>query len=442
MRIVFYVVVALVAAIVTFVLAVVIHRLSHRYRLYPKVRERDVHTRPTPRLGGVAMFLGVGVAFGVGAFLPPLSLVYAEPGKILAVLGASTIIVLLGVADDIWDLDWLTKLAGQFIAAFVLAWQGVQIGVIPIPGGPQALISPYLSLGITVFAVVLVMNAINFIDGLDGLVAGVAIIANSVFFVYTYLISYGPTEQSDYFNLASLVTAVLIGAAAGFLPLNWHPAKLFMGDTGAMLVGLLMATSALAVTGQIDPSRVTGQGQSDPSDLLGASGLIPAFIPIILPLAILAVPLLDFGLAVFRRMRAGKSPFSADRQHLHHRLLDMGHSHFHAVLIFYAWTAAASIGCLLFLVIPDWWWPLALTLGAFVVCALVTLAPLSRRKRLEAAAQRAPDSPETDPFDRFDPLDAASALRSGGAEDADAEDARRLIERTDLPRAHPRKDTP
>jgi len=380
-RIVLYVLVALVAAGTTLVLSALIYRLSLRFRLYPTVRERDVHTRPTPRLGGVAMYLGVVIAFAVGAFIPQIHLVYAEPGKILAVLGAATMIVVLGVADDIWDLDWMTKLAGQFLAAFLLAWQGVQIGVIPIPGGSLALISPLMSLGATVFAVVLVMNAINFIDGLDGLVAGVAIIANGVFFVYTYVISYGPTEQSDYFNLAALVTAVLIGACAGFLPYNWHPAKMFMGDAGSMLVGLLMATSALAVTGQIDPARITGDGVTDPNDLLGASGLVPAFIPIILPIAVLVIPLLDFSLAVFRRLRAGKSPFAADRKHLHHRLLDMGHTHLTAVLLLYAWTAVASIGCFLFLIV-DWAWGLGFTLIGFVACTVATLLPSNGRSRL------------------------------------------------------------
>ena len=393
MRIVFYVIVALVAAGATFALTAAIHRLSLRYRLYPKLRERDVHTRPTPRLGGVAMFLGVAIALGVGALLPPLHLVYAEPGKVLAVLGAATMIVLLGVADDLWDLDWMTKLAGQFLAAFLLAWQGVQIGVIPIPGGPQALINPVLSLVITMFTVVLVMNAINFIDGLDGLVAGVAIIANGVFFVYSYVISYGSAEQSDYFNLASLVTAVLIGACVGFLPFNWHPAKLFMGDAGSMLVGLLMATSTLAVTGQIDPGRITGQGIADPDQVIGASGLVPAFIPIILPIAVLVIPLLDFALAMIRRLRAGKSPFAADRQHLHHRLLDMGHSHLRAVLLLYAWTAVASVGCFLFLIV-DWGWGLAFTLLGFVACTVATLLP--NGGRTESADPLEPE-PETVP---------------------------------------------
>jgi len=173
MRIVLYALVTGIAAVVTYGLAILIWKLSTKYRLYPKIRERDVHTRPTPRLGGVAMFLGMVVAFGVASQVPELSLVFSDAGKVLGILGAALIIVLIGVADDIWDLDWVTKLAGQIIAAGVLAWQGVQLQTLPIGG--QTIVSPYISLIITVLAVVLVMNAINFIDGLDGLVAGVAI---------------------------------------------------------------------------------------------------------------------------------------------------------------------------------------------------------------------------------------------------------------------------
>ena len=194
------------------------------------------------------------VAFAVGSFLPPLSLIYAEPQKVLAVLGAALLIVLIGIADDIWDLDWFTKLAGQIIAAGLLAWQGVQIGWFPVPG-TLVLLSPYLSLLLTIFVIVLVMNAVNFIDGLDGLVAGVATIASGAFFIYGYLVSYGPTDQSEYFNLAQFITAALIGACLGFLPWNWRrsddrPARLFMGDAGALLVGLLMATSTVALVGR------------------------------------------------------------------------------------------------------------------------------------------------------------------------------------------------
>ncbi|TAJ49735.1 MAG: undecaprenyl/decaprenyl-phosphate alpha-N-acetylglucosaminyl 1-phosphate transferase [Herbiconiux sp.] len=390
----FYLLVAAVSAVVTFVLAWVIFKLSHRYRLYPKIRERDVHTRPTPRLGGIAMFIGVVIAILVASQISWFDLVFSEPGKLWAIMGAALIIVLIGVADDIWDLDWLTKLAGQIIAAFLLAWQGVQIVSLPIGG--LTIGSSGMSLVITILAVVLVMNAINFIDGLDGLVAGVALIANGVFFLYSYLLAQD-TSPTDYFNLASLITAVLIGACAGFLPLNFHPAKLFMGDAGALLVGLLMATSAIAVTGQVDPAQ------------LGRSQLFPAFLPILLPFAILIIPLLDFGLAIFRRLRAGKSPFSADRKHLHHRLLDMGHSHLGAVLIFYGWTAVFSVGCLLLFVLQPYWLAFPFLGVGILVCAAITLFPLTRTKRREIMAQSADAGTlEARVTAVDDPLDAAA----------------------------------
>ncbi|EPR75949.1 Undecaprenyl-phosphate N-acetylglucosaminyl 1-phosphate transferase [Leifsonia rubra CMS 76R] len=398
MRIIFYLLVAGIAAIVTYALALLVLKLSLKYRLYPQVRQRDVHTRPTPRLGGVAMFFGILVAFAVASTLGNFSLIFNEPGKVFGLLGAALIIVIIGVADDIWDLDWLTKLAGQIIAAGVLAWQGVQLSTLPIGG--QTIVSPYVSLIITIFAVVLVMNAVNFIDGLDGLVAGVAVIANGVFFVYAYLLQ--SQAQTEYFNLASLSTAILIGACVGFLPINFHPAKMFMGDAGALLVGLLMAASAISVTGQVDASYLA---QPDKFTL----DFLPAFIPILLPVAVLVIPLLDFGLAIIRRLRAGKSPFTADRKHLHHRLLDMGHSHLHAVLILYSWTAVASVGVLAFTFVP-WRWAALMFVAGLAVCAAITLAPLSRRKAREAAAQRGGPEPESLTDDaRYDGLDAASA---------------------------------
>ncbi|PJJ61590.1 MraY family glycosyltransferase [Compostimonas suwonensis] len=391
-----FLLVAAIAAVVTFVLAIVVYKLSLKYKLYPQIRERDVHTRPTPRLGGVAMFVGVLVAFAVASQIPFFRLVFANPLPIYAILGAALLIVLIGVADDIWDLDWMTKLAGQFIAAGLVAWQGVQILSLPIGG--RTVGSGVMSVVITILAIVLTMNAINFIDGLDGLVAGVALIANGAFFLYSYLLVQD-TSPSNYFNLASLIAAVLVGVCAGFLPLNWHPAKLFMGDAGALLVGLLMATSAIAVTGQVDPAQ------------LDRAELLPAFIPILLPFAVLLIPLLDFGLAVIRRVRAGKSPFSADRQHLHHRLLDMGHSHLHAVLIFYAWTAVASLGFLLFYIVQPAWIAAAVLALGFIICTVLTLAPLSRRKSREAQAQSSSvDAPEAQERATLDPLDAASDI--------------------------------
>jgi UDP-GlcNAc:undecaprenyl-phosphate GlcNAc-1-phosphate transferase len=392
---------ALVTAIVTFGFSILVYKVALRFKLYPTIRERDVHTRPTPRLGGVAMFLGIvvafGIAFAVASNFQLLAVVFADPTPVFAILGAALPIVLVGIADDLWDLDWMTKLAGQFVAAGLVAWLGVQIYSLPIGGLTVG--SPWMSVAMTVIAIVLVMNAINFIDGLDGLVAGVALIANGVFFLYSYLLTV-KTSPSNYFSLASVIAVILVGACAGFLPLNWHPAKMFMGDTGAMLVGLLMATSAIAVTGQLDPASVEG---------LGKSNLLPAFIPIILPFAVLVIPLLDFGLAVLRRLQAGKSPFSADRKHLHHRLLDMGHAHLHAVLIFYGWTAVISIGCLLFFATHQLWIPITFLAVGLVVCTAITLAPLGRRKAQEAVAELTPaGSSGAQAAAQLDPLDAAA----------------------------------
>jgi UDP-GlcNAc:undecaprenyl-phosphate GlcNAc-1-phosphate transferase len=397
-----YALVALIAAAVTFALSVVVYRVGRRYRLHPEIRARDVHTRPTPRLGGVAMFGGVLVAFAIASQIPYFDTIFSQSAKIWAIIGAAAIIVVIGVADDLLDLDWMIKLAGQILTAGLLAWQGVAIVSLPIGGLTVG--SAWMSLVLTVFAVVFVMNAVNFIDGLDGLVAGVAIIGNGVFFIYSYLIVQ-QTNPNNYFNLASLISAITIGACVGLLPLNSRfgdsrPAKLFMGDGGAYLVGLLMATSGIAVTGQVDPVQFGAT--------FGRSSLIPAFLPILLPVAILVVPFLDFALAVTRRLLAGKSPFTADRKHLHHRLLDMGHSHLHAVLIFYAWTAVVSVGSLLIFVLRPWTLALIFIGVGLLVCAVLTLAPLSRRKSIEAAAQSAPDDEAHRAQAALDPLDEAS----------------------------------
>ncbi|SEC05106.1 UDP-GlcNAc:undecaprenyl-phosphate GlcNAc-1-phosphate transferase [Paramicrobacterium humi] len=398
-----YALIALAAMIITWVLSWGVYRFALRFKLYPPIRERDMHSRPTPRLGGLAMFLGVVAAAGIASLNPFFSVIFAEPGPIIAIIGATALIVILGIVDDLIDLDWMIKLAGQFLAAGLIAWLGVQIYSLPIGG--RTVGSSWMSFTMTVFAIVLVMNAVNFIDGLDGLVAGVALIANGVFFVYGYLLV-RQTQQFTFFNLSLLISAILVGVCAGFLPLNWHPAKMFMGDAGALLVGLLMATSAIAITGQIDPSTIeSGTGSSG----IGRSQLVGAFIPILLPLAILIVPLLDFGMAVFRRLRAGKSPFSADRMHLHHRLIDMGHSHIHAVVLFYAWTAVMSVSCLLLLIFDSGWWALGFCVVGVAVCMAATLAPLGRRKRLEVAAQLTADKDSTEALRENDPLDDASA---------------------------------
>ena len=358
----FYLVVALTAVAVGFVLALALWLLGVRYGWHREIRPRDVHQEPTPRLGGIAVYVAMVLATGVASQLPQFAEVFDNPRPIVAILVAGLIVVTLGVVDDLIDLDWLTKLSGQFIAAGVVAWQGVQIVSLPIGG--ITLFSPTLSLVLTVLAIVLVMNAVNFIDGLDGLAAGVALISNGVFFLYALVLSLGE-GGAPYFGLATLLAVLLAGALVGFLPLNWHPAKLFLGDSGALLVGLIMAVSAISVTGQIDPG------------VISPTQLLPAFLPVILPLAVLIVPLVDFSLAVGRRLRRGMSPFDADRAHLHHRLLDMGHSHRQAVLILYSWTAVLAIGTLMFLFVA-WYVALGIIVVGLIGATVVTLSPDNR----------------------------------------------------------------
>ncbi|MBZ4488517.1 undecaprenyl/decaprenyl-phosphate alpha-N-acetylglucosaminyl 1-phosphate transferase [Microbacterium sp. cx-55] len=378
-----YLLITAVTALVTFGLSWAVWRIAIRYKLHPPIRDRDVHTRPTPRLGGIAMFLGVLAAFAISSQNPFFSIFWADPMPVLSILGATLLIVLVGIADDLWDLDWMIKLGAQFLAAGIIAWFGeMQIYALPIGG--LTIGSSAMSFVLTVFAIVVVMNAVNFIDGLDGLVAGVCLISNGIFFVYSYVLT-RDIGSSTYFNLASFIAVVLVGACAGFLPFNWNRAKMFMGDSGALMLGLLMATSAIAITGQLNPATL------DPEQF-GRSQLLGAFIPILLPIAVVTLPLLDFGSAVLRRMRAGKSPFSPDRKHLHHRMLDMGHSDRAAVLIFYAWTAVIGIAVLLMYIATreDWfgqyWIGVAFGVVGISACLVVTLLPARRRIPASAPA--------------------------------------------------------
>lgn len=370
-----YALIVLVAAIVTYLACRIVYPLAMKHGWHPPVRERDVHSTPKPRLGGVAMYLGFAVAIIVASQIEQFHLVFGQPERVWAIVGATTLIMVIGVLDDFVDLDWMTKLGGQMISAVILAWQGVAITSLPIGGLTVG--SPLMSLAFTVLAVVLVMNAVNFIDGLDGLVAGIALIANGVFLLYSYFLS-AFAGQTGRFTMAALISAIIIGMCLGFLPINWNPAKMFMGDGGALQLGLLMATSAVAVTGEVDPMTIKSEQ------------FLPAFLPIVIPFAVLIVPLLDLTMAVVRRMSAGKSPFSADRKHLHHRLLDMGHTQLRAVLIFYAWTAVVSGGALLAFVLEDAWIALVFVTVGFIICTAFTVAPISRRKARELRAQKTP----------------------------------------------------
>lgn len=367
-----YLLAMLVAAAVTYLTTPLARWLALRTGAITAVRDRDVHATPIPRLGGVAMLLGMAVAMVLAAQMPFLEGVFVAPTA-WAILGAATLVGLLGAADDIWELDWVTKLTGQVLAAGLLVWLGdVQLYALPIAG--RTIGSSNLSLAATVLTVVVAINAVNFVDGLDGLAAGLIAIGGTGFFIYTYLLTQ-QTSATDYSNVASLVLAVLIGACLGFLPHNFHPARVFMGDSGSMVIGLTIAAAAIVVTGQFDSGTVTTRQQ------------FPAFLPIVLPVAVLVLPLLDMGLAVIRRLGAGKSPFHPDRHHLHHRLLQLGHSHRRAVVIMYLWTALFALGAAALAVWPTDRVVTVVALGA-VIAVLLTLGPLRGRALRDAHREK------------------------------------------------------
>jgi len=374
-----YLFVLLIAATVTYLTTPAVRRLAPRIGAVTPVRERDVHTVPIPRLGGTAIFFGIAVSMLMASQVPFFSGVFANRTAYVVLLSAGAV-CLLGVFDDLWELDAVTKAAGQALAAGILAWQGIQLLQLPIFG--SLIPSPYILILVTVVAVVVTINAVNFVDGLDGLAAGMVAIAGTAFFIYSYALA-RTSSPDDYATLASLLTAAMVGACLGFLPHNFNPARIFMGDSGSMLLGLLMATSTVAITGTVEPST------------LEEARIVPAFMQLVLPLAVLALPLIDLLLAIVRRTRAGRMPWQPDKLHLHHRMLGLGHSHAGAVLILYFWTATVGFGVALFALVRP---RTALLLGgAAVVCALIlTIGPRRRRRRVSPVAD-GPTPPDPAP---------------------------------------------
>lgn len=359
-----YLLIVLVAAIFTYVATTLVRRLAFAIGAVTPVRARDVHAVPIPRLGGVGMFVGFAAAVVVGGQLPFLGELFASR-EILGVLLGAAIITLVGAVDDVRELDWLTKLAGQVIAAGVMAYFGVQLLSLPV-GGVTVLPGPIL-VTLTVLIVVVSTNAVNFVDGLDGLAAGVVFIAAGAFFAWAYLISHD-FSPPNVFTSATFITAAVMGCCLGFLPHNFHPARLFMGDAGALLLGLLLAAALISMTGSVDPS----------SSAATTSAIAAFALPILLPLAIMALPILDMFLAVVRRTRAGEVPWKPDAHHLHHQMLRIGHSHRRAVALLYLWAGLIAVGAVSFAFFPP-----VVTAGTIavvlVLAAVLTWHP-GRRK--------------------------------------------------------------
>ena len=331
-----YLAVFLVAVTVTYLLAVFARELALRFGAVARVRDRDVHDVPIPYFGGVAMYGGLVAAYVVGRNLPFLS---SAEGQFLRdagiVLVAGGVVCALGVVDDLIELDALTKLGGQVIAAGFLVLNEVQVYIVYLPGGGVLSLDEAQAALITVFLVVATMNAVNFIDGLDGLAAGVVGLGAVAFFLFSYRLA---SVNFESVAIASaLLCAALAGACAGFISHNFHPAEMFMGDSGSMLIGLVLAGSALSLSGSFPPSAFIGGS-------VGQGSLLLMLLPVLLPISVLIVPFVDLLLAVVRRMRRGQSPFAPDKQHLHHRLLEYGHSHRRAVLVIWLWAALIAIG--------------------------------------------------------------------------------------------------
>lgn len=352
-----YLLTALVAAAVTYLLVPPVRRLAVAGGILTPVRDRDVHDVPVPRAGGLAMLGGLAAALLVAHRLPLVSKVFDESNDPQALLSGAVIVCLLGLADDKWGLDPLTKLAGQCVAAGVMVLQGLQVLWLPLPGQTYVL-SPLEGTVLTILVVLVMINAVNFVDGLDGLAAGVVLIAAGAFFASSYRL--WVEEDIPRAGTSTLTTAILFGMCAGFLPHNFHPARIFMGDTGSMLLGLCLGASVVSLTGQIDPAEVE------------KARLGPAILPLALPFVVVLVPLLDLGLAVVRRTWAGRSPFAADKQHLHHRLLEIGHSHRRAVLIMYVWSGLVAFSVVA-LSILDGPWPKAGIAAALLLALAATL---------------------------------------------------------------------
>lgn len=333
-----YLLVCLTAAAVTFLLTGPVSRLAVKFRAVAVPRARDVHTKVMPRMGGLAMYLGVVGGMLLAHQLPVLRRAFTYSLDPYAVLIGGGIIVLVGALDDRYELDSLTKLAGQITAAGVLVLLGLQWVEFWVPwGGQGGGLGSVLVLDqnegglLSVLLVVTMVNAVNMVDGLDGLAAGIGLIAAAA----TCAFSLGLLDNS-HGNVTNyppaLISATLAGACLGFLPHNFQPARIFMGDSGSMLIGLMLAAASTSASGRIQYAT------------LGAKDAIALLSPLLVVAAVLFIPLLDLLMAVVRRTRRGDSPFAADKMHLHHRMLDIGHSQRRAVLLIYLWAAVIAFG--------------------------------------------------------------------------------------------------
>jgi len=325
-----YLLVGLVALVASFILTPLVRWMAVKIGAIDKPSDRKVHANPTPTLGGLAMFLALLIAGAVAYSMEEFRDVFFQSSEAWGIAAGALVIFILGAVDDLRDLPAPVKLAGQVFAAGILFLTGVKMQFILLPNGEVLSFGEDVSVLLTVFWLVAMMNAVNLVDGLDGLAAGIVAIAGAAFFVFTYRF-----VAADFLfqTLAPLLAIMIVGAALGFLRYNFYPARIFMGDSGALMLGLVLGATTIVGVGKAGVPL---------SSVTSASGVFLAYFPLVIPLMVLALPILDSLLAIVRRARRRRSIFHADKAHLHHRLMDLGHGHRQAVIVMYIWSALAA----------------------------------------------------------------------------------------------------
>jgi UDP-GlcNAc:undecaprenyl-phosphate GlcNAc-1-phosphate transferase len=328
-----YSIVGAVGALTTFVATFALRWLAPRIGAVSLPGPRSVHTYPTPSLGGAAMFVGFLAAFATASQVTQFHAMFESSSEPLGIMLAVATMFLVGAVDDLREVSPPAKVAGQVLSGSLLCLFGVTMFYFRMPFASQdyVVLSPDVAALVTVMIVVFLANAMNLIDGLDGLAAGIVIIAGSALFLYSdRLYKAGLLDGS---NIGPLVAVIAVAICVGFLPHNFHPARIFMGDAGAMLLGMLLAITTITVSGRT-------------SDAFSGQTYF-FFAPLVIPIVILAVPVIDTCFSFLRRLVRRQSFSTADREHLHHRLMRLGHGPRRAVSILWIWTAFASAAVLI-----------------------------------------------------------------------------------------------
>ncbi len=403
-----------VAAVVTFVATSIVTAIARTRGWVVEPNERSVHTSPIPHVGGLAMLAGMFAALLVALLNGQFDAVFDDSTEPLGIAIAALVVFATGMLDDLRDMAPPGKVTGVVIAGIVLWLFGATMFYFRVPFFGVFILSNDWTPLVTVLWLLGMTQAINLIDGLDGLAAGIVGIAAFAFFLYANRLNELGLLSDR--NAGPLIAVITAGICLGFLPHNFNPARIFMGDSGAFLLGLMLAASTSLVGGRADPNTQNFVGQT-----------FFFFAPLAIPLLVLGVPILDTLFAIVRRLSKRQALDVADKGHLHHRLMNLGHGHRRSVLILWTWTALLS-GFVLYPVLTDknpTYLPFGV--GALAIVLFTVLHPSVRRKRAEAV-EAALDRPASEQLDPTRPerreaeLHARHGLLGRSSEDADPAD--------------------